>query len=80
MIKSILLGVAVAFAVPIAWVTCFFAYRWMLGNALKPALLQQGRAVGMGFVAGKFVELLIWGLLVGIVVAVIMYFVKWRAA
>ena len=54
-------------------------YRWMLGNALKSALLQQGRAVGMGFVAGKFVELLIWGLLVGVAAAVIMYFVKWRA-
>jgi hypothetical protein len=50
----------------------------MVRNALKSAFAHQGQAVGLGFVAGRFVELLIWGALAGIVVAAIMYFAKWR--
>jgi hypothetical protein len=78
MIKSILLGVTIAFALPIAWTALFFAQRWMLRDALKSALEHQGQAIGLGFVAGRFVELLIYGVLAGIVAAAIMYFAKWR--
>src|SRR5260370_35637513 len=78
MTKSLLLGVAVAFALPIAWTAYFFAQRWVMRNALRSALEHPGQAVGLCFVAGRFVELLMWGMLVGIVVAAIMYFAKWR--
>ena len=80
MTKSILLGVAVAFALPVAWTAYFFAQRWVVRNALKSAFEHPGQAVGLGFVAGRFVELLIWGVLAGIVAAAIMYFAKWRTA
>ena len=79
MIKSVLLGVAVAFSLPIAWTAYFFTQRWMVRNALKSAFVHQGQAIGLAFVAGRFVELLIWGVLAGIVAAAIMYFVKWKA-
>jgi PAS domain-containing protein len=76
MIKSVLLGVTVALALPIAGAAYFFAQRWMVRNAPKSAFAHQGQAVGLGFVAGRFVELLIWGVLAGIVVAAIMHFAK----
>ena len=80
MIKSILLGVTVAVALPIAWTAYFFTQRWIVRHALESALVNQGKAVGLAFVAGRFVELLIWGILAGTVASSIMYFAKWRTA
>jgi len=41
MFKSILLGVTVAVALPIAWTAYFFMQRWILRHALESALINR---------------------------------------
>ena len=75
MFKSLSAGMVVAVAFPVGWLLL-----WLLGFVSLGIPLREDTAVGLGAVAGRMGEMLILGLLPGVITALLLYIFHFRKA
>lgn len=75
MFKSLSAGIIVALAFPFGWL-----FLWLLGVASLGLPVREDMATGLGAVAGKMAEMLVFGSLPGLITALLLYIFHFRKA
>lgn len=75
MLKSIAVGIGVAFALPVGWLLL-----WRLGIVSLGLPRSEDKAISVGAVAGVMAEYFVRGLVLGLITALLLYFLRFRRA